>query len=203
MIETEPEKTFAATVRQDASAIAALLRRQHTVFSGILAVALVLLMFSSRLPLFQFILSIVLAATLAALVVIDLDQFRLPDLLTVPLIAAGVILSPPHTLLDTLERLAAAMVGFALLYAVAEGYRWWRGHAGLGLGDAKLFAAAGAWVTLGGLPSVLLIAAVTALAVTLAVAYRDGAHLSRTTRIAFGPYLALGLWLVWLFGPLI
>jgi prepilin signal peptidase PulO-like enzyme (type II secretory pathway) len=30
-----------------------------------------------------------------------------------------------------------------------------------------------------------------------------GAKLTATTRIAFGPYLALGIWLVWLHGPFI
>ena len=181
----------------------ALLQPRRTAFVGVTVAGLILLPFSARLPLFEFCLSIVLAAALAALVVIDRDQFRLPDVITLPLIAAGVLLAPPHDLLDALERLAAAMIGFALLFGVAEGYRRWRGHAGLGLGDAKLFAAAGAWLTIAGLAPVLLIASLTALAVTLAVAYRQGTDLSRTTRIAFGPYLALGFWIVWLFGPLL
>jgi prepilin signal peptidase PulO-like enzyme (type II secretory pathway) len=30
-----------------------------------------------------------------------------------------------------------------------------------------------------------------------------GGKLGATTRIAFGPYLALAIWVVWLYGPLV
>ena len=60
----------------------------------------------------------------------------------------------------------------------------------------------GAWLGLDGLPSVLLIASLTALL------FAGGAHLSghkveAGTRVAFGPFLAFGTWIVWLYGPLI
>ena len=49
------------------------------------------------------------------------------------------------------DRVAGAMCGYLLLWAVAWVYRRLRGRDGLGLGDAKLLAAAGAWVGAGGL----------------------------------------------------
>jgi leader peptidase (prepilin peptidase)/N-methyltransferase len=70
----------------------------------------------------------------------------------------------------------------------------------MGLGDAKLLAAAGAWLGWQALPGLVVIAALAALAVALAQAAR-GAKLAATTRIAFGSYLALAFWLVWLYGP--
>jgi leader peptidase (prepilin peptidase) / N-methyltransferase len=203
MAETGPSSTFYEIARREAFAVLGVLRPHQRLFGCVMAAGLLLLPFSARTPLFEFGLSIVLAAALAALVVIDRAEFRLPDTLTLPLIGLGVLLAPPHALLEMFERLAGAAAGFVLLFAVAEGYRLWRGHAGLGLGDAKLFAAAGAWVTVTGLPSVLLIAALSALAVTVAVAYHAGTTLLRTTRIAFGPYLAFGFWIVWLFGPML
>ena len=76
------------------------------------------------------------------------------------------------------------------------------GREGLGLGDAKLFAAAGAWVSWAGLPSVLLLAAAGALAGHLLAARLTGQRLEGR-EFPFGPYLAAALWLVWLYGPLV
>jgi leader peptidase (prepilin peptidase)/N-methyltransferase len=72
----------------------------------------------------------------------------------------------------------------------------------LGLGDAKLLAAAGAWLGWPALPGLVAAAAAGALAVALARAAL-GERLAAATRIAFGPYLALALWLFWLYGPLL
>ena len=85
---------------------------------------------------------------------------------------------------------------------IASVYRRVRGREGLGLGDAKLLAAAGAWLGWQALPSVVLIAAACGLALALATAL-GGGKLGWTSRIAFGPHLALAFWLVWLFGPVV
>lgn len=138
---------------------------------------------------------------LLALAWIDARHFLLPDLLTLPLIPAGLLVAwlvDPEKLLP--HGLGAA-AGFLAFAALGWAYRRLRGRAGLGLGDAKLLAAAGAWVSWQGLASVLLWAALPALAVTLALGLRRG-KLSATTRLPFGSYLALGLWLTWLYGPL-
>jgi leader peptidase (prepilin peptidase)/N-methyltransferase len=91
------------------------------------------------------------------------------------------------------------LVGFAL---IAWLYRRLRGREGLGLGDAKLLGAGGAWLGWQALPSVVALGAAIALALALAGAAAGG-KLSATTRIAFGPYLALAIWVVWLYGPLV
>ncbi|HVX58009.1 MAG TPA: A24 family peptidase, partial [Candidatus Saccharimonadales bacterium] len=72
---------------------------------------------------------------------------------------------------------------------------------GIGLGDAKLLAAAGAWVGWEGLPSVVLLAALGGLLFVLGRSLRRRT-MSATDRIAFGTCLCGGLWLVWLYGPL-
>jgi leader peptidase (prepilin peptidase)/N-methyltransferase len=139
--------------------------------------------------------------TLLALAVIDQRHLVLPDVLTLPLIAAGLIVA---TLLDTetaADHAVGAVVGFAALFALAVAYQRIRGREGLGLGDAKLLAAAGAWVSWTGLASVVLVASATALVVVLARSLQ-GRRPSATERIPFGPYLCLATWLVWLYGPL-
>jgi leader peptidase (prepilin peptidase)/N-methyltransferase len=146
--------------------------------------------------------SLVLGWTLLTLAAIDLRHYFLPDLLTLPLVPAGlavVYAIDPTKLADHAIGAAAGFLGFAL---IAWLYQRLRGREGLGLGDAKLLAAGGAWLGWPALPSVVALAAVIALALALAGALAGG-KLGATTRIAFGPYLALAIWVVWLYGPLV
>jgi leader peptidase (prepilin peptidase) / N-methyltransferase len=147
-------------------------------------------------------ISVGLGATLARLSTIDLRTFRLPDVITLPLMAAGPVLAWALGWEGGAAwRIAAAAAGFLSLYAVAHIYERVRGRAGLGLGDAKLFAAAGAWLGLDGLPTVMLWATGTALAAVI-VATLAGHQVGRSTHVPFGPFLALGFWLVWLYGTI-
>ncbi len=140
--------------------------------------------------------------SLIALAVIDARHLLLPDALTLPLVPAGLAIAwfvdpaklPGHAL--------GAAAGFLALAAVGIVYRRLRGREGIGLGDAKLFAAAGAWVSWEGLPSTLLLAAAGALAGHLLGARLTGRRLEGR-ELPFGPYLAAALWLVWLYGPVV
>jgi RHS repeat-associated protein len=145
--------------------------------------------------------SILLAATLAACSAIDLYFYRLPDVLTLPLAAAGLLISTAAGLAPLWWSVVSAGIAFLLLAGVGWAYRYVRGRAGLGLGDAKLLAASGAWLGAGALPTVLLWATGSALVWVLAAARRN-AELSGASRLPFGPFLAFGTWLVWLYGPL-
>jgi leader peptidase (prepilin peptidase)/N-methyltransferase len=136
-----------------------------------------------------------LAAVLLAAALSDARRLVLPDGLTLPLIPVGLGLAwlqPPALT----ARLIGAVAGYLGLAGLAALYRRWRGRDGLGLGDAKLLAAAGAWVGWQALPSVLLIGAALGLAWALA------RRLRADQPLPFGPFLAIGFWLVWCFGPL-
>lgn len=151
-------------------------------------------------PPFLMLASAGLAAALAALAVIDLRSFRLPDALTLPLLAAGLGVAWAADLAPLWWRMLSAALGYLLLAGLAAAYLRLRGTPGLGLGDAKLLAAAGAWTGAEGLPTILLIAAATGLACAGAARVL-GWDIDRMTRMPFGPFLALGTWVVWLFGP--
>lgn len=132
---------------------------------------------------------------------IDWRHTILPDALTLPLIVIGLAVAgviEPERLWDPL---LGVVFGYAGLWAVAWVYRRLRGREGLGLGDAKLLAAAGAWVGVTGLPSVLAGAAVAALAAAVGMMLA-GRRLDRYSALPFGPFLAAATWLVWLFGPI-
>jgi prepilin signal peptidase PulO-like enzyme (type II secretory pathway) len=104
---------------------------------------------------------------LLALAWIDLREQRLPDLLTLPLVLAGLgeaLLLEPESALD---RAIGAIAGYLAFRLLALGYAALRGRAGLGEGDAKLLAAAGAWLGWAVLPALVLIASVLALVFVL------------------------------------
>jgi leader peptidase (prepilin peptidase)/N-methyltransferase len=133
---------------------------------------------------------------------IDLRTWLLPDLLTLPLLVLGLVVCIAFDPEDLADRAAAAAIGYLVLRAVAWAYQRYRGREGLGQGDAKLFAAAGAWLGLAALPQVILLAAVAAL-VTAAALGLAGTRLRARTALPFGPFLGLATWLTWLFGPLV
>lgn len=143
----------------------------------------------------------VLGWWLLALSVIDLEHFWLPDGLTLPLIPGGLAVTYAFMPDMLLHHVLGAAIGYLALTGVAWLYARTRRQQGLGDGDPRLFAAAGAWVGWAGLPMVLLLAAVAGLLAAVVLRLR-GRELSGQSAIAFGPYLALGLWLTWLYAPL-
>ena len=143
----------------------------------------------------------VLGWWLLALAWIDWRHMILPDALTLPLIAFGLAVAAmlqPDVLWDTA---VGAACGYLGLRAIAWIYHRLTGRDGLGLGDAKLLAAAGAWVGASGLPSVVAGAALAGLAAA-GVPLLVGQRLDRHTALPFGPFLAAAIWLVWLFSPI-
>jgi leader peptidase (prepilin peptidase)/N-methyltransferase len=138
--------------------------------------------------------------TLLALGWIDWQHMILPDVLTLPLVLMGLAatwLLDPDAIAD---HACAAVLGYLAFRALEIGYRRLRGRDGLGQGDAKLLAAAGAWVGLGALPMVIFGGAVAGLGAALLLRLR-GARVGAGTALPFGPPLALALWVVWLYGP--
>jgi leader peptidase (prepilin peptidase)/N-methyltransferase len=172
---------------------------------GYMLVAAPVLLGSPALPRADAAAGLLLAAFLSVLTLIDMRSFRLPDALTLPLGALGVVIAHALGWEFWSERLLAVGAGFLFLFIAREAYARLRGRHGLGLGDAKLLAASGAWTGLAGLPSVLLWACVLAAAAVLFMTISGataGRRLTGQTAIPFGPFLAAGTWIVWLYGPL-
>ena len=145
--------------------------------------------------------SALLAWQLLMLAVVDGENFWLPDVLTWPLVVTGLLVAwglEPEALAG---RGLGAAAGFASLWAIGRLYRGLRGRDGLGGGDPFLMAGAGAWVGWQGLASVMLWAGIAGL--SLVVARRvTGKGVSGGDALPFGVFLAIGIWLTWLYGPL-
>ena len=134
-----------------------------------------------------------LVLTLIALAVIDLRELRLPDVLTLPLIVAG--LGQAALLgLGFINALIGAAAGYAAFVLIELAYRRLRGKDGLGRGDAKLLAAGGAWCGWAGLPLIVLISSALAL---IALLFPSFKKIADSGEMPFGPFLALAIAIVW------
>lgn len=134
-----------------------------------------------------------LLGTLLALAIIDFRTYRLPNVLTLPLIAGGLIYQF-HFALDLYPYLLGAVLGYAIFWTVETAYRLLRKRDGLGRGDAKLLAAGGAWCGAMALPFIILIASASALVLVLMKPKSERDRI----KLAFGPYLAGAIAVVFL-----
>jgi leader peptidase (prepilin peptidase) / N-methyltransferase len=130
-----------------------------------------------------------LAASAVIVAVCDLRYRIIPDLISLPLVAAGICFAGVQGKEAFVTHLATAAAIAALLLMLRAMYFRLRQRVGLGLGDVKMIAAAAAWLGPLKFPDYLLVAAVSALlqsAVFRSVANRG--------HIPFGPALAFSLW---------
>lgn len=142
----------------------------------------------------------VLSFGLAWAAMVDIDRFILPDVITLGLVVVGLgaVLSDGELALQS--RVIGAGVGYGSLALLAASYQRLRGRSGLGMGDAKLLAAGGAWLGWTALPAILLVASLSCLAFVGAKALVRGGKMP-SGAIPFGPYLAGAMWLLFLLLP--
>ena len=138
------------------------------------------------------IVKVALIITLVYLAYIDFRTFRLPDAITLPMIAIGILFNvvgmPDPGLVSPISSLLGAIAGFVLLWALDKMYYWTKKQHGIGLGDAKLLSALGAWLGLSAIPNILLIASITG--VVGGVLWLHFQKQTIRSAFPFGPFLA-------------
>ena len=134
--------------------------------------------------------SVILGGLLILASLSDLRTLRIPNTLTFSLVASGLLQGAFYSDQFT-ARLIGAALGYGILALVGEAYFRLNGREGLGLGDAKLFAGAGAWLGWQALPPVLLIASIGGL--LFALAGRTGER----EPIPFAPFISLATFAIW------
>jgi leader peptidase (prepilin peptidase)/N-methyltransferase len=143
-----------------------------------------------------------LALLMLAIALSDFRHFIVPDALSASafilgLIFAGLFDDAPlaEAILTCLLRATAAALPLLALMLL---YEWWRGRPGLGLGDVKLAAVAGAWLDWFTIVAAIEVAALTALAAYVVWRYVLRQPIVATTPLPFGLFLAPAIWAGWL-----
>jgi leader peptidase (prepilin peptidase)/N-methyltransferase len=142
-----------------------------------------------------------LALVMLAIAVIDAKYLLIPDALNL----AGLVLGLVNAVVVAQGDLSAlliatlrAVVVASVFWAVRVGYARLRGRHGLGLGDVKLAAVAGAWLDWSVLPIAIEIAALSALAIYALRYFVLRQRLRLTSRMPFGLFFAPAIWVGWL-----
>jgi leader peptidase (prepilin peptidase)/N-methyltransferase len=136
-----------------------------------------------------------LLAPLVAICAIDARFGIIPDGL-VAAVALGGCLQIAVAGVDPVQRVVGAAVMLTGAWLFRAVYFRVRGFHGLGLGDVKLAAAGVLWTGLAPVPAIILTAVVSALA-GVALLRMQGTKVTGRDAIAFGPHVALGIWLTW------
>ena len=128
---------------------------------------------------------------LAYLAYIDLRTFRLPDAITLPLILAGLLFNgiSNQGFASFQDAIIGAITGYSSLWLLNYLYRTFKKQHGIGMGDAKLLAALGAWLGWFALPSILLIASLIGL--IGGFVWLQWNKQNHRSAFPFGPFLAI------------
>ncbi len=166
-----------------------------------------------------FIAGLLFIALMVANLFIDLDWFLLPDGLTLPWIAVGVLCAGATTRVfgvDLTDSLVGAAAGAGVILTIIIGYGALTGRAGMGGGDWKLLAVIGAFLGWRAVPWALAVGSIQGLIfvslfrrdfavsslppdprdrdaapVEMVAAPAEGEPELRHLAIPFGPFLAL------------
>jgi prepilin signal peptidase PulO-like enzyme (type II secretory pathway) len=157
------------------------------------AVAVVLLFYHQFAGRPFFLGLAVFGLAVLCLAITDAYSQLLPDNMTLSLMWIGLLAQRlPSTKTVGIEAaVIGAAAGYLLLWLVARLFSMFRKQEGLGYGDMKLMAAAGAWLGPLALPGAIVIG--SAMAVLFQGARMALGKSSKSDLFAFGPWLAAGI----------
>jgi leader peptidase (prepilin peptidase)/N-methyltransferase len=135
---------------------------------------------------------------LVALTLIDLDEYLLPDSLTLPLIWIGLLANSFNTFASLNDAVYGAVFGYLSLWSVYWAFKLITGKEGMGYGDFKLLAAIGALLGWQALPVVILLSSAVGAVVGISLIIILGRD--KNIPIPFGPYLAAAGFIAALWG---
>jgi len=140
-------------------------------------------------------MSLVLSQMLWVLTWIDLETGLLPNAITFPGIAAGIIFGMISGHLQ--DSVIGAVAGYGVFWLVARMFLMLTGREGMGYGDFKLLAMLGAFLGWQALPFLIFLASFCGALVGSVYLLLTRKHVR--AQIPFGPYLAASgmIWLLW------
>ena len=161
--------------------------RQHmgAVLIGALGLAALTLVFDQSV---QLALAATFSFAVLTLALIDARIYMLPDLITLPLLWLGLLVNTLGFFAAIADAVLGAVAGYLSLWGIYWLFKLLRDKEGLGYGDFKLTAAIGAWLGWQALPSVVLVAALTALCAATVLVLAGRMKVEQP--MPFGPFLA-------------
>lgn len=145
----------------------------------------------------------VLALLMSLITLIDLKHFIIPNVLSFPAVPLGMLANilvfhPEDWSAGLTESLVGAVLAGGSFYLLRAAWLRLRGIDGLGMGDVKLAAVAGAWLGPSLLAPACLAAALAGLGAVAIMALRPGRKIALNDEIPFGSFIApviLGFWI--------
>ncbi|MGC1498096.1 MAG: A24 family peptidase [Sulfitobacter sp.] len=146
--------------------------------------------------------ALVLGLLLIWISVIDADRFEIPDMAALLLALSGFVLLWGQPTIILLDRIIGSVVWPLLFWAIAYGYLRARGFHGLGFGDVKLMCGIGLWCGFIDTINVVIAASLGGIIVlgVQALLKRPALQSLGQSMVAFGPFLCLSAWTIWLVG---
>ena len=142
--------------------------------------------------------AMLLTGYLIALSGIDFRTKLLPDQLTLPLLWLGMVAAVENLYVGQKAAMLGVMAGYLSLWSVYWLFKLATGKEGMGYGDFKLLAALGAWFGWQALVPITLVSSVAGA--LIGIALKLSSRLRADGYVPFGPFLALGGFLVMLLG---
>jgi leader peptidase (prepilin peptidase)/N-methyltransferase len=142
----------------------------------------------------DFLFSLIFFLGLLIIFFTDFKYFLIFDSITLPLTAIGIVLTAfslnPFNI-KILDSIFGALIGYALIFSIRWLYFKIKKVEGMGLGDAKLFLALGAWL---GFQSLLFILFVSSLLGSIyGYTYIFIAKKNKNVEIAYGCFIILAV----------
>lgn len=140
--------------------------------------------------------SLVLAACLIWISLVDWNTYEIPDRASALLALSGAWYAAHTQYADRLDFLIGGIFWPLMFWLVAKLHQARRGYQGLGFGDVKLMCGIGLWCGLVGTVYVILSASIAGILVMLMT--RKSYERLQQQAVAFGPFLCLCTWCIWL-----
>jgi leader peptidase (prepilin peptidase) / N-methyltransferase len=162
---------------------------QYPIVEGVTAISS-LLLFLTFGPSWSYLIYFAFTAALIVITVIDLYHQIIPDVISLPGIGAGLLVSLVFPQITFFNSLSGVLLGGGSLFLVATVYQWLLKREGMGGGDVKLLAMIGAFL---GWKAVILTILLSSLigsvtgVVLMLIKGKDFKY-----AIPFGPFLSLG-----------
>ncbi len=145
--------------------------------------------------------ALVLSFALIPIAFVDVRHLIIPDDIVLPMMWLGLLCNAFDLFVPLKEALFGAVAGYVALWSIYWLHRIVTGKEGLGYGDFKLIAMLGAWLGVGLVPMVLVLAFAGGAIFGICLMIAGRAKIA--SAIPFGPFLAVAGWVSLYWGDML